>query len=274
MLRTVPSIVDKVFREILLARKDLWWAFAPDPSPQTFVFVAGMQRSGTNMLMDLLEQSFAADVFHERDPRAFHQYRMRDRAVIRRLADRSAAPLFVIKALCELHELRSLMQMFAPAKTLWIVRDYADAVNSALASFRHFGRQVARIAGNRLVDDWRAGGMSEETHAIVRRLHHPQMSDATAAAVIWYFRNILFFEQGFEHDERVKLISYETLVQEPEREGRQIFDFLGIPFSTRITRKVSRASIRKKPAPEIDSEVSDLCQTLMLRFGHCLTRHR
>ena len=42
------------------------------PRPvQQHVFVAGMQRSGTNLLMDVLDASHATQVFHETDPRAF-----------------------------------------------------------------------------------------------------------------------------------------------------------------------------------------------------------
>ena len=45
----------------------------PRPVAQ-HVFVAGMQRSGTNLLMDVLDASAATQVFHETDPRAFERY--------------------------------------------------------------------------------------------------------------------------------------------------------------------------------------------------------
>src|SRR5215813_11979618 len=97
------------------------------------VFVAGVQRSGTNMMMDVLEQSYDTDVYHETDNRAFEDYEMRPRTVIHRLVNTSKASVVVIKALCELHEVRQLLDEFAPAKGIWIVRDFADVVNSHLA---------------------------------------------------------------------------------------------------------------------------------------------
>jgi hypothetical protein len=230
------------------------------------VFVAGMQRSGTNMLMDLLERSIATEVFHERDGRAFDNYRMREREVVRRLRDGSRSSVFVIKALCELDQISSLMADFAPAKVVWIVRDFRDAVSSALASFGNFGKQVARVAEDRFVDDWRAQGMSAETHELVRRLHHPAMSEASAAALIWYFRNVLFFEQQLERDERVMLVAYEELVRDPERICRRMFEFAGLNYSDWITRHVFSSSVRCKPGPDLEPGDTAVCLELTARF--------
>ena len=78
--------------------------------PRTHVFVAGQQRSGTNMLMEVLEWSPYTDVYHETDPRAFTPgYEMRETAVIQDLARASRAPFFIVKSLCELDRLRSLL---------------------------------------------------------------------------------------------------------------------------------------------------------------------
>jgi len=118
------------------------------------VFVAGMQRSGTNLLMDVLDASAATRVFHETDPRAFVRYEMRDPAVIRQLAQSSPAPVFVIKALCELDRLPELMSLFAPSRTLWLVRDWRDSVHSAIRSFGNFVPQWQRLAHGD-ANDWR-----------------------------------------------------------------------------------------------------------------------
>lgn len=265
----MQDLLDRGEYQLLLASKTAYQRLRPR-RPRQVVFVAGMQRSGTNMLMDRLERSFATDVFHERDRRAFDNYRMRERGVIHGLVRKSKAPTIAIKALCELEQLAGLMEEFAPAKTVWIVRDYRDAVRSALASFGNFTKQVARIVADRLVDDWRAGGMSEATHRRVSELWHPQMSEASAAALIWYFRNVLFFQQGFEGDRRVCLISYEALVQGPQEECAAVFEFLGLPYSAWITRGVFASSIRHQPVDGIEPAVAQLCEGLMDQFAACL----
>lgn len=232
-----------------------------------YVFVAGMQRSGTNMVMDVLERSFDTDVYHESDPRAFERYMMREPAVIRRLADESTAPLFVIKALCELDRLTELMQVFVPAKTLWVLRNWEDVVNSATRSFRALRAPIGLIAEDRNAAEWRGRGMSDATHAVVRRLYHAQMSETTAAALTWYFRNILFFERGYDRDGRVRLVRYERLVTHPQEVLEDVCEFIGLPYRSRLGSIVSPHSIKKNPPPAIEAEVRMLCEELAGRFA-------
>ena len=163
----------------------------PRPVAQ-HVFVAGVQRSGTNLLMAVLDASLATQVFHETDPRAFDRYEMRDLAVIRQLAQASPAPVFVIKALCELDRIRALMDTFSPARTLWMVRDWRDSARSAVKSFGNFVPQWKRLAHGD-ADDWRGRGMSPATRELLAALYHPEASEAEGAAIMWFYRNVLFF---------------------------------------------------------------------------------
>lgn len=257
--------IERAERSALLLAKGVRQRVASKPV-SLLVFVAGMQRSGTNMLMDVLERSWLTDLYHETDSRAFDTYEMRQRPVIHALVLRSRAPVFVIKALCELDQIKSLLDEFTPAKSVWVVRDYNDAVSSALVSFRNFTHQVGRIATDRNSDGWRGRGMSDMTHMLVRRLYTPEMNDATAAALIWYFRNVLYFEQSLQHDPRVLLAHYEDMVTAPEREFSRIFDFLGLEYSPFVIRKVFASSIRRRPLPPIAEPVRELCEELAQRM--------
>jgi hypothetical protein len=263
----MKSIVDRVERSRLLAKKHVHQRLHPcGEAERSRVFVAGMQRSGTNMLMDVLEESLDTDVFHERDPRAFVNYRMRGTMEVQTLVDRSRARVFVIKALCELQDLNQLMETFAPAKTIWIVRDYNDVVNSMLRSFRNMARQVNRIANDRQSDGWLGLGMSDATHGIVATMASETLDDVTASALQWYFRNMLFFDQLFDSDSSVLLVRYERVVSKPLEEFERIYNFIGVEFSPRIARKVSARSIGKHPRPEIAPAVRVLCDELLNRF--------
>ena len=158
------------------------------------------------------------------------------------------------------------MDDFAPARTVWIVRDYRDVVNSMCVSFRNQGKQVKRIANDRDSDGWQGRGMSDATHEIVRDRVHDDISDRSAAALIWYFRNQLFFEQDFNADPRVLLVRYESLVTGPEAEFERIFSFLGLAYEPRHSRKVVPHSIRKAREPEIEPSIMELCETMTARF--------
>jgi hypothetical protein len=239
--------------------------FSSNGSTQT-VFVAGVQRSGTNMMMDVLELSFETDVYHERDPRAFDNYQMRGIEVIRNLYNKSKARFFIIKTLCELQKLPVLMGEFSSSKTVWINRNYEDVVNSMLVSFRNQARQVNRIVKDRASDGWLSEGMSDMTRSIICERAHPDLDDASAAALIWYFRSILFFEQGFDKNPDVILVQYEELVSDPLAQFKRIFDFIGLKYIARVSNMVTSGSIRRRGAPGIESEIKMMCEGLMQKF--------
>lgn len=260
--RSLPTrIRHKLWRQGKAMRQRL----LPRPVAQ-HVFVAGMQRSGTNLLMDVLDASADTQVFHETDPRAFERYEMRDLGVIRQLANACPAPVFVIKALCELDRIKPLMDMFAPARTLWVVRDWRDSVNSAIKSFGNFVPQWKRLAHGD-ASDWRGRGMSPATRELLAALYRPDASEAEGAAVMWFYRNALFFEQQLAADGRVRAVFYEDLVQHPMREVAGVYDFLGLQgFSQRVAGRIHARSVRHRTPSDIAPAVAALCDDLLTRF--------
>jgi hypothetical protein len=245
--------------------KSLRQRVLPRPLEQ-HVFVAGMQRSGTNLLMDVLDASAATQVFHETDPRAFERYEMRDLAVIRQLAGQCPAPVFVIKALCELERIQPLMDAFEPAKTLWMVRDWRDSVNSAIKSFGNFVPQWKRLAHGD-ANDWRGRGMSPATRELLAAMYRPDAGEAEGAAIMWFYRNALFFEQRLAADPRVRVVFYEDLVRHPMREVAAVYDFLGLPgFNAAIAGRIHARSVKHRSPPDIAPAVGALCDDLLARF--------
>ena len=237
----------------------------PRPVAQ-HVFVAGMQRSGTNLLMDVLDASAATQVFHETDPRAFERYEMRDLTVIKQLAANCPAPVFVVKALCELDRIKLLMDAFTPAKTLWVVRDWRDSVNSAIKSFGNFVPQWHRLAHGD-TNDWRGRGMSPATRELLTAMYRPDVSEAEGAAIMWFYRNILFFEQQLATDARVRVVFYEDLVQHPMREVAAVYNFIGLQgFNRRVAGRIHARSVKHRSPPDISPAVSALCDELLARF--------
>jgi hypothetical protein len=234
--------------------------------PVQHVFVAGMQRSGTNLLMDVFDASFATDVYHETDARAFERYEMRQTDVIRALVRRSSAPVFVVKALCELDRIHQLMDEFEPAKTLWLVRDWRDSVHSAIKSFGNFVPQWKRLAADDS-SDWRGRGMSVGTRTLLAQHFRDDAGEAEGAAIMWFYRNILFFEQALEQDPRVALLFYERLVQNPRREVARVYDFVGLPgCNARITGRIHARSVKHREPEGVSPAVAALCDGLHARF--------
>lgn len=232
----------------------------PRPLAQ-HVFVAG-----TNLLMDVLDASWDTQVFHETDPRAFERYEMRDLDTIHRLAANCPAPVFVIKALCELDRIAALLDDFEPAKCLWVVRDWRDSARSAIKSFGNFVPQWQRLAQGD-ASDWRGRGMSPAIRRVLAKHYHADASEAEGAAIMWVYRNSLFFEQQLENDPRVRCVFYEDLVRYPEREVEALFGFLGLrDFSKAVAARIHARSLRYREPSDISLEVCRLCDDLLARF--------
>ncbi|ADE15266.1 conserved hypothetical protein [Nitrosococcus halophilus Nc 4] len=266
--RFTPVLEKMEYRAFLLKKQAYQTLFLslPRKDAKRLIFVAGVQRSGTNMLMDVLERSFETKVYHERDPRAFDCYEMRPPRIIHKLVKVSSAPHVVLKALCELQDLRRLMDEFAPSKGIWLVRHYEDVVNSHLDLWSGMPESIRRIVEDRNGAGWRGRGMSDETHALVRSLYHPGISNESACALFWYFRNILFFEQGLDRDPRVRLVCYEQLVQRQHETFDELFAFLGIAYTPRVSRQVVASSVRRRSPPEIDPAIRQVCNALSARI--------
>jgi hypothetical protein len=160
------------------------------------------------------------------------------------------------------------MERFRPSKAVWVYRSYDDVVNSMLISFDDQSNQILSIANDINSSSWRGRGMSDETHALVKEMANPDISDASAAALLWYFRNILFFEQGFDTNYRVKLVKYESLVTEPQQEFKRIMNFLELEYTERLSSKVHSGSVRKRKEPELDERIRKLCTEMQQRLDN------
>jgi hypothetical protein len=244
--------------------------------PKQTVFVAGVQRAGTPMVRDILEQSWPTEVFREFDPRAFDNYMMRPPAVIGHLIDAAPAPWVIVKALHEGHDLAGLLDRFRPAKAIWMFRGFDDMINSNMANWPGGRNQIEAIVAardsaqdsdqGRARTDWRGRGMTEATLATVRAHYHPAINDASALGLFWFYRNQLFFDQGFEADRRVLLMRYESLVEAPALEVDTVARFLGLRPTEPMRRLVVPGSVAKRPAPEIEPAVRRLCREMLARL--------
>jgi len=231
--------------------------------PELHVFVAGAQRSGTNMVMNVLERSLDTTVYHERDPRAFERYLMREPEVIDELVARARGRVFVIKTLCEMDRLPSLMERYQPAKTLWLFRHYDAAVQSSLRSFNTVAGQVSEVVRDPARGGWMGRGMSDETLARVRALHHLGMNDASRVALFWYMRNRLLFDTGLADDARVLPVRYERLLDAPHERLTPMFASIGLEYRRAMGRHVAPRPDRRREPPAIEPSVRRACDELL-----------
>lgn len=255
-------------RRIWLATKRLSQNFRPFRGQKQCILIPGMQRSGSKLLVHLLEWSRYTDCYPENDRRAFDYFQMRNTDIISELMAKSPAQIFAIKSLCESDQTGLLLKKLAPAKAVWILRDFRDCVNSCVRNFTGFAVRTHMITEDRGMAGWRGRGMSDETWRLIRKLDNPNLNEATGAALQWYYRNILYFEQHLDKDRRVMLVRYEDMVTDPLATVTDIFDFIGVPdMPPWIIRQIHARSLRKNANPPIADDVYELCMDLQSRFA-------
>ncbi|MDQ1489769.1 MAG: hypothetical protein QOJ23_2283, partial [Actinomycetota bacterium] len=134
------------------------------PGGAVAVFLVGVQRSGTNMVVRGLERSPEFELHNENDRRAFDQYRLRPLPVVRAIVEASRHDFVVFKPLCDSHRVEELLDGLgtsSPGRAIWAYRSVDGRVASALAKFGDTNLRVLReIAAGGGRDRWQAQGLS------------------------------------------------------------------------------------------------------------------
>jgi hypothetical protein len=247
------------------------------PGSATAVFLVGVQRSGTNMVVRGLESNPAIEVHNENDRRVFDRFRLRDNEVVRATVERSRHRFVLLKPLCDSHrtdELLDDLRLSQPPRAIWAYRSVDGRVRSAVAKFGDVNRRVlAEIAAGRGGDRWQAQRLSEETLELIRKVDPASLSPESGAALFWYARNALLFDTGLDTRPDVMVVSYDALVQAPHETMQPLCRFLGMDFDPAYAAHVdSRAAHGRRV--EIDDTVRAACDELTQRLDEVAARHR
>jgi hypothetical protein len=101
------------------------------------------------------------------------------------------------------------------------------------------------------------------------------MNPYDAAALYWYARKQLFFEQGLDHNPRVMMFRYEELVRRPSDMMQRLYGFIGIPYpGDKIIKDVHPQSIGKGRQSRLSARVEALCETMLERLDAAHTKRR
>lgn len=228
------------------------------------VFIAGMQRSGTTMLMNVFHLRPDTSVFDEaRNSTVFKNFRIRDVGTLRRGLMSQSLPIAVFKVICDSHEIVSLFEAFPDAKVLWMYRNPGDNADSQLKKFEHPVKAIKLVHAGEQGGGWFAEGVSENTRRTLHQFRGNELSDFDWACLNWWARNQLFFEQDLASDKRVEVLRYEELVANPIDVMGQVIDWLGMPYHDRSFRFVHSRSVNKTDRSSLNPEIERLCQSVL-----------
>ncbi|MGH7927072.1 MAG: hypothetical protein ACREQV_04700, partial [Candidatus Binatia bacterium] len=172
-------------------------------------------------------------------------------------------PLIVSKPLVESHRARELLQYFEKSRALWTYRDYRDVISSDVKLF-HSQVESCRIIVDGVPGNWRSEVVPEKPLELVRRHYDVRMSRHDAAALMWYARNSLYFEQGLQTLPSVRLWKYDDFVKSPEKNAYQIYAWLQMtPPDRRAMNFVNARSVGLGQDVTIDEEIENACSELL-----------
>ena len=262
--------VDKVRTRLRRELKHLRLRVSPhSPADRPLLHIIGCQRSGTTMLTELLDRDARIRVFGELGelfddvPR---HHRLRDPDVVRRHLERSGAALNVVKPLVESHRCLELLDLQSGGVAVWMFRHYRDV---AASNLRRFGvgngiDNLRPIVEGRT--DWRNAGLADETRTLVASLFDEAMPPMDAAALFWYCRNTLWFEQDLAADDRVRTCRYEQLVSDPGTMTDALYRWVGLSPPPSDTTSFVHARSVGKGRDTIGPDVRRVCDAMWDRL--------
>lgn len=239
------------------------------------LFVVGVQRSGTTMLLEVLDAHPETRVYHEHDRAAFGpDWRLHPLPVRRRLVASARCRWLVLKPLFDFQHLDRLLEEHPGSRAVFVYRDPRDA---ALSSTEKWGASLANVVRRLAHEDpcthWMAERLPAERRETLARLYHPGLDAASASALRWWLRNAIFFDLGLEaRGDRVLPVRYETLVGDPGAEFRHLFAFLGLEMGPGLARRVSGRSVGRARAVSLEPGVAALCDDLERRLDAVVAR--
>ena len=244
-------------------RKRIWQRWHNPTGCTAPVFLVGCGRSGTTMLIFHLNRLWEIDLYNEDHPAAFQNWRLRDLTVIEELINHSYASMILFKPILDTYRTHVLLSRFPKAKTIFAFRHYDDVVNSSLKKFGTANRiNHVRSWIEEDFSEFSAVPPPEETKSFIRSRWKPSLTPESGAALYWLFQNRLFFDLHLDKEVRVKLVSYESLVRNPEREFKSLCQFLELPCKPTVAQGVFASSIGRDQPSEIDSVIRADCEKL------------
>lgn len=237
-------------------------SIAGNPSRDTRpVFILGVQRSGTTLLLDCLDRSREVSVMGE-SSKAMVDFRIREDEAIKAFIASSRYKVIVFKPLTDSDRVLQFLDFTPTSLVIWAYRRVEDRANSAVAKFGSHNLEILRdLKAGKGFDRWQARGLTQENLELIKSFDYTDMSPHTAAAIFWWIRNDLFFVNELQGLDTVLPVAYEDLVSFPHRTMPGICRFIGCTFREQMVRDVHAKSV-KRDQSRIDGRAQRMCSEM------------
>jgi len=213
-------------------RKARWRADSGGPRGAARpVYVVGLQRSGTNMLLRGVDAAPEVEVLGEGDRRVMHRYRLAGEEPLVRAVERSRHRVVLLKPLCDSQHVDRLLDSprLPGGRALWVYREPLARARSEVAKFGASNLLALRaVADGRGAGTWQGERLPEASVELVRSFDLAAMTPASAAVLFWAVRNRLVVDLGLERRDDVALVSYDAVVADPAVEVARLCRHAGV----------------------------------------------
>jgi hypothetical protein len=261
-------------RALALTKRSVRSIVRARPSERRVVLIFGCQRSGTTMLQQtFLDRSWRLLILEEHDCRLVgpghepEETTWQEYSTVLGRIRRLPFEVVAAKPLVESASATALMDAASAVKAVWMLRHYRGVARS---NVRKFGvdnpyRDLQPICSREALD-WRYRGATEETWETVTALMSRRLTPLDAAALFWWTRNQLYFDQRLWEDDRIRILRYERACNQPGEVTRSLSSHIGLalPLGS-ITPRV-RAQASPPETGELDPEIERLCGKLWDSF--------
>jgi len=244
-------------------RKKIYQSVISKKVQKSILFIAGCQRSGTSMLVNILERDLNTRCFHEFSELASNDIegiRLNALDLVKKEFSRVRAPFIVTKPLVESQNLPELLDYFSNSTALWMFRNYKGVAASNLKRFGvDNGIKDLRPIVNNEPGNWRSEMVSGHVRETISKFFSDDMNPYDAAVLFWFARNSIFFDLELDKNPKVMMCSYEDFVLDPEKYVRNIYRWAGQTYpGMNITTDVHSNSMKKGKGIELSPEIEQL----------------
>lgn len=240
------------------------------------VYVVGLQRSGTNMLLRGFDAAPEVEVRGENDRTVFDRFRLRSTDVLVKTVQSSRHQLVLVKPLCDSQQVDRLLDLegMPPGRAIWAWRDPYDRARSEVSKFGDSNLQALRaIADGTDAGLWQGERLPESSREVLRSFDVDAMTPETAAVVFWALRNLLYFDLGLAGRDDVFLSSYDALVRDPAGHTRRLCAFLSFPYRGALHEHIRpRDTFESRPL-DIDPRAAALADDVSSRLAATEAEH-
>lgn len=114
--------------------------------------------------------------------------------------------------------------------------------------------------------DWRCRSATKETRETVVDLMKGGISPLDAAALFWWTRNLLYFDQRLGDDQRIRILRYERACTGSAEVIQALAEYVGIPLPQHSIASKVHQQHGASSVVELNPEVERLCRTLWDSF--------